>query len=623
MAARESSARRTAGFAVLSVLLTLWTLSALPANAADERGARLYQQRCAGCHARPQGRTPSRQVIAGLPFEAVMRSMTTGSMRTYVGGLDRDSIAAIADFLREGGGGAPTDRRAEAGQCADAAGPLDLAAAGWNGWGHDLANSRFQPSPGFKADDVPKLRLKWAFGYPGTLTYGQPTIVGDRLFVTTMTGKVFSLNALNGCTYWSFDAGAGVRTAVVVGALASAPGKSVIYFGDERAFAYALDAQSGALLWKQRVDTHAFARITGAPVLHGGRLLVPVSSAEEVTSRNPKYECCTFRGALAALDAETGALVWKSYTIAEQPAPYKETLDRTQLRGPAGAAIWSSPTIDAKRGLVYVGTGNSYTDVPTTTSDAILALSLESGELKWAKQATPNDNFLVSCGMPRGAGTPGEGSCPSPIGPDFDFGASPILRTLQNGHDIIIAGQKSGMVYGLDPDRAGEIVWQTRVGEGGVLGGVEWGLAADDAHVYAAVADLAWGPPRGAGSLTALSLETGERVWHRPAPPPKCSWGEWGCVAAQSAAVTAIPGVVFSGSLDGHLRAYATADGTIVWDVDTAQSYETINGVPARGGSLNVAGPTMASGVLYVNSGYGRFLGQPGNALLAFSIDGL
>jgi polyvinyl alcohol dehydrogenase (cytochrome) len=613
---------RLVALAVLGPTFLL-TLGALPTMGADERGARLYQERCAGCHDSPRERTPSRQLIAGLPYEVVMRSMTIGSMKAQVSGLDRDSIAAIADFLREGAGGAPTDRRAEAGQCAGAPGAIDLAAPGWNGWGRDLGNSRFQPDPGLKAEDVPRLKLKWAFGYPGRITYGQPTIAGDRLFVASMTGKVFSLNALSGCTYWSFDAGAGIRTAVVVGALAAAPGKSVVYFGDERAFAYALDAQSGALLWKQRVDTHSFARITGAPVLHGGRLLVPVSSAEEGTSRNPKYECCTFRGALAALDAETGALVWKSYTIAEQPAPYRETLARTQLRGPAGAAIWSSPTIDAKRGLVYVGTGNSYTDVPTTTSDAILAFSLESGALKWSRQATRNDNFLVTCGMPRGAGTPGEGSCPSPVGPDFDFGASPALRTLGNGRDIIVAAQKSGMVYGLDPDRAGEIVWQTRVGDGGVLGGVEWGVATDEGNVYAAVSDLAWGPPRGGGSLTALSLTTGERVWHRPAPQPKCSWGEWGCVTAQSAAVSAIPGVVFSGSLDGHLRAYATADGTVVWDVDTAQPYETINGVPAHGGSLDTGGATVAGGMLYVNSGYGRFVGRPGNALLAFSIDGL
>jgi polyvinyl alcohol dehydrogenase (cytochrome) len=609
--------------ALAALCATFLGLGVLRTIAADERGARLYQERCAGCHDSPRERTPSRQLIAGLPYEAVMRSMTAGSMKAQVAGLDRDSIAAIADFLREGGGGVPFDRRAAAGQCASAPGAIDLAAPGWNGWGRDLENSRFQPNPGMRAEDVPRLKLKWAFGYPGRITYGQPTVVGDRLFVTAMTGKVFSLNALSGCAYWSFDAEAGVRTAITVGARASTPEKHTIFFGDERAVAYALDASSGALRWKLRLDTHPYARITGAPALYRNVLYVPVSSAEEITSRNVGYECCTFRGALAAIDVETGKILWKAHTIADPPAQYRMNANGTPMRGPAGAAIWSAPTIDAKRGLVYVATGNSYTEVPASTSDAILAFSIDTGALKWARQATPNDNFLVSCGMPRGAGLAGQGSCPNPIGPDFDFGASPILRTLANGRDIIIAGQKSGMVYGLDPDKDGEIVWQTRVGDGGVLGGVEWGPAADATRVYVAVSDLAWGPPRGGGGLTALSLETGERVWHRPAPPPQCSWTERGCVAAQSAAVTAIPGVVFSGSVDGHLRAHATADGATVWDVDTAQSYETINGVPARGGSLDVGGPTIAGGMLYVNSGYGRFLGQPGNALLAFSIDGL
>ncbi len=593
----------------------------MTATAADERGARLYQERCAGCHDHPRDRTPSRQVIAGLAFEVVMRSMTAGSMRTYAGGLERDSIAAIADFLRDGGGGAPAERRAEAGRCADPPGPLDLAADGWNGWGRDLENTRFQPSPGLKPEDVPRLKLKWAFGYPTTYTYGQPSIVGDRLFVSTMDRKVISLNARSGCTYWSFEAEGPVRTAITAGKRAAPSETQAVYFGDERAQVYALDAQSGALIWKLRLDTHPYARITGAPVLHENILYAPVSSAEEVTSRNPRYECCTFRGALAAIDAETGKILWETHSIADEPAQYKTNTLGTAMRGPAGGAIWSSPTIDRKRGLVYVGTGNSYTDVATSTTDAILAFALKSGELKWARQATANDNYLVACLAPRGTALPA--SCPDPVGPDFDFGASPILRTLKDGRDIIVAGQKSGMVYGLDPDRMGAIVWQVRVGVGGAIGGVQWGPAADATNVYVAVADIAWNPQRSTGSLTALSLETGERAWQRPAPPPQCSWSERSCLNGQSAAVSAIPAVVFSGSIDGHLRAYASADGAVVWDVDTAQSYETINAVPARGGSLDTGGAVIAGGMLYVNSGYGRFVGQGGNVLLAFSVDGL
>jgi polyvinyl alcohol dehydrogenase (cytochrome) len=282
--------------------------------------------------------------------------------------------------------------------------------------------------------------------------------------------------------------------------------------------------------------------------------------------------------------------------------------------GPAGGAIWSAPTIDLKRRLIYVATGNSYTDVPTGHSDAIMAFEMDTGRLKWVNQVTPGDNFLVGCRQP------GVGNCPEDAGPDYDFGSSPILRTLANGKQVILAGQKSSVIYALDPDQQGKTLWQVRLGIGGALGGIEWGFAADEQNVYVPNADVS-GSGRKPG-ITALRIATGERIWQVLAPPANCSWGSVRCKNSQSAAASLIPGVVFSGTTDGHLRAYATKDGSVIWDYDTAQATATVNGGMTKGGAVDGGGPAIANGVLYTNSGYGRIVGQPGNLLLAFTVDG-
>src|SRR6185503_10234125 len=471
-------------------------------------------------------------------------------------------------------------------------------------------NSRYQPTPGIKPEDVTKLKVKWAFAHPGPMATGQPTIIGDRLYLTIEVGLIYCLNAQSGCTYWTMNAGAAVRAAICVGPLPSgSPARVALYFGDEKSTVQSLDAATGRLLWKTKVEDHLLSRITGSPVLYRNRLYVPVSSFEETAGRDSKYECCKFRGSIVALDAYTGKIVWKSFTVQEEPKPFKKNSVGTQMYGPAGGAVWSAPTIDTKRRVIYAATGNSYTDAPTGHSDSIMAFDLDTGKLKWAMQVTPKDNFLVGCRQP------GVGNCPEEAGPDYDFGSSPILRTLPDGKQVILAGQKSGVIYGLDPDNSGKKLWEVKIGSGGALGGIEWGFAADGENVYVPVADVG-GAARKPG-LTALKIATGERLWHVPAPAPKCSWGTTRCNNSQSAAATLIPGVVFSGTADGHLRAYATKDGAIIWDYDTAQPINTVNGGEAKGGSLDGAGATIANGVLYTSSGYGRLIGQPGNLLLA------
>lgn len=588
---------------------------ALSIYAAPNDGAALYAARCAKCHDTAMERVPAKVVIAKRAPEDIVKALKTGPMREMAAGLTDSEIASVATFLtgKVPGSGTPIG----AVNTCSASSAFELKGPQWLGWGRDLDNSRYQPNPGLSAQDVPKLKVKWAFGYPGGIAYGQPAIAGGRLFITSTTGHIFALDAATGCTHWSYDAGSGVRTAISIAALPKgAPAKYAVYFGDEKTFVQALDADTGKSLWKTRLDEHPLARIAGAPIVHGDRIFVPLSSWEEGAGQNAKYECCKFQGALASLDRHTGKLLWLTRVMPDPPKPFKTNSAGTQMYGPAGAAIWSAPTIDLKRKAIYVGTGNSYTDVETRTANAILAIDMDTGSVRWSNQVTPGDNFLVGCGKA------GVGNCPSPVGPDVDFGTSPILRTLRNGKQVLLAGQKSGILYALDPDQRGKLIWQEKVGEGSALGGIEWGPAADEEQVYVAISDVMPKPGRKPGGLTALKIETGERVWHTDAPAAVCAWGTFGCSSAQSAAVTVIPGVVFSGSLDGHIRGYATKDGAIVWDFDTGVQFPSVNGVKAKGGSIDTAGPTIAGGMLFVNSGYGRFVGAAGNLLLAFTVDG-
>lgn len=587
----------------------------LPALAAAPDAATVYKTWCASCHDHPQERVPGRDVLSKRTPEDALKALTTGSMREQAKALNDEERRAVAAFVT--GKEAPVATSPElTNMCAATAAPIALNEGGWNGWGRDPENSRYHPKPGIDPADVPRLKVKWAFGYPGSFTYGQPTIAGDRLYVTSGNGTVFALNAQTGCLYWTFKAGASARTAISIGAFpANAGAKFAAYFGDDKAVVYALNADDGKALWQTKVDDHPVARVTGSPILYRDKLYVPISSIEEVSGRDPKYECCKFRGSVAVLNAASGKLLWKTHTITDPPTAFKKNSAGTQMYGPAGAAVWSAPTLDLKRKLVYVGTGNSYTDVDQNTANAILAIDMETGSLKWSVQATPKDNFLVGC-------TPGNGNCPEIMGPDVDFGSSPVLRTLPNGKQVLLAGQKSGAVYGLDPDHRGKILWQQKVGEGSALGGVEWGFAADNENAYIAISDVVTKPDKAKPGITALRIATGEQVWQTPAPRIECTFGKGGCFPSQSQAVTVIPGAVFSGSLDGHLRGYCTKDGSIVWDFDTGVAFDTVNGIKAKGGSLDAAGPTVSNGMLYVNSGYGRIVGRGGNVLLAFSVDG-
>ena len=592
--------------------VSILVLASCCAAAVAQDGEPVYREHCAQCHDKGVGRAPQLLTMSLLTPERALAALTNGKMAEQGKALTPAESRSVAMFVT--GKSFGSDEAPKQGACTEPAAAFDKPFSGpyWNGWGVDTANRRMQPAAmaGLRADQVPQLKLKWAFGFPGAgKAFAQPTVVGGRIFAGSDSGKVYSLDASTGCIYWMFKADGPVRSAISIGPVGT---KWVAYFGDQRAQAYAVDAATGALLWKVRVEEHPAAMITGAPALYDGRLYVPDSSYEEVTGALPKYECCKFRGALTALDAATGKQLWKSYTIAEAPHPVRKNRQGTQLWGPSGAGVWSSPTIDPKKRAVYVTTGDAYSDPAPRTSDAFMAFDMDTGKLLWSRQLTEGDAYNLGC--------PTGDNCPEAKGPDFDFGCSPNLVDLPNGKRALVAGQKSGMVHAIDPDQQGEVLWQTRVGKGGPLGGVQWGNASDGQNVYVAVSDhYATKNLSEAGGMFALKLETGERVWYTPAPG--CG-DKSGCSPAQSAAVTVIPGVVFSGALDGHLRAYATADGRIVWDVDTAVEYQSVNGVKAKGGSLDGPGPTVVGGTLYVNSGYGMFGEIAGNVLLAFSVAG-
>jgi len=612
-----------AGMAILP--LALRAQPAVPSNEQQD-GAALYSQYCAQCHdaGNNESRAPGRTVLQSMTTDQVLRSLDTGSMASIVQDRTNAERRAIASFIAGKRSEAAPTSAGIAGTCAqNAAGfPQRLDGPRWNGWGADLANSRFQPAAmaGLTQDQVPSLQLKWAFGFPGSsAAIAQPTVVGGLVFVGGADRKVYALDAKTGCTRWAFATDAVVRTAI---SFAPVPGTDqfAVFFGDVRANAYAVNAITGALLWKTKVDDHPAARITGAPTLYSDILYVPVSSIEEVTGSPATYQCCSFRGSVVALDIASGRQVWKSYTIPEEPRRTKQNAIGTQLFGPSGAAVWSAPTIDVQRHALYVTTGDNYSDPPSETSDAIVAFDLATGRMLWHWQATAGDSYVVSCFRADRSST----NCPESRGPDHDFGQSPILVSLRDGRRALVVGQKSGVVHALDPDQEGKILWQTRVGKGGALGGIMWGSAADQDHVYVANSDVRFNPggdkllnPKAGGGLFGLDLADGKISMQ--VPPVSCG-SRSRCSPALSAAVTAIQGVVFSGGMSGYLRAYATGDARLLWEVDTARDYPTVNGVAARGGAMDGPGPTVVDGMLYVNSGYAQWGGLPGNVLLAFEV---
>ncbi|HXA77819.1 MAG TPA: PQQ-binding-like beta-propeller repeat protein [Candidatus Acidoferrales bacterium] len=595
----------------LGTVLTMVLLLVDFASAQSPEAGRLFEQSCMTCHGNASvEKAPDPSVLRQMSPEAVYKALTTGAMAPQAAQLSDEQKHLIAEYLGgrnmvEGSG----DAALMPNKCASNPRISGLSAApAWNGWSADAGSGRFQTAKAadISADQVHRLKLKWAFGFPGaTAVYGQPSVVAGRVFVGVNTGYVYSLDAATGCVYWSFEAQAGVRNAISVAKVnVGGSAKYAAYFGDLRANVYALDADTGALLWKTHVEQHSLAGITGSPALYNGRLYVPVSSREEGAGVLESYSCCTFRGSVVALDTSTGQEIWKTYIIPDEPKPIRKNSKGTQLYSPSGGAIWDTPTLDESHHVLYVGTGNNYTEPTTDTTDSIMAMDMDSGKVLWWIQDTPKDAW-IGCGI---YGT--SDNCPKELGPDYDFGSSPILRTLPNGHRVLIAAQKSGMVWAHDPDRKGAVLWKAQIVEKLALGEITFGGAADDESAYFGVRS---------GGIRAIQLSSGERRWSAPLEgdprtDPRAALG-------QNAALSAIPGVVFSGSYDGMLRALASDTGKVLWEYNMLDEVKTVNGVAAKGGSMGGPGPTVVGGMLFAGSGYVfGARGRPGNALLVFSL---
>ena len=430
-----------------------------------------FTANCATCHDSGKGGAPDRYALNRRTPEEVLATISAGPHAQHAQALTEFQRRVVAVYVggRPLGAADTGDASKMKNICQGTPAFEPFTGSEWNGWGADDANTRFQATPGLSAADTPKLTLKWAFGFPyGNSSYGQPSIVGGRVFVGSDTGFVYSLDARSGCVHWSFRASAGVRTAPTVG-----PGRGsnryLLYFGDIKANVYAVNAETGAQVWKERLDTHPIARVTGAPTLAAGQLYVPLSSLEESGAGNPSYPCCTFRGGLAAYDAQTGTRLWKSFTIAAEPKPRKVTSKGTELWAPAGAGVWSSPTVDLRRRMVYVATGNGYTQPADEASDAVVAYDIDTGKRLWVKQVMTADAYVRDCPGIYRPNVPKDNkseTCPDDLGPDMDFGNAPILRTLPTGKSFIVIGQKDGHAWGLDPDKKGAVVWNRQLGLG-------------------------------------------------------------------------------------------------------------------------------------------------------------
>lgn len=586
-------------------------------SSSAQNGEALYEARCTACHENPEEgtHTPGKGDMALFTPNSIYAALTDGVMQIQATGMSDDEMRSVARFLT-GSAVSEIPLRVTGNMCTSNPPMRNPAlSASWNGWGPDIKNSRFQPESrgGMTAADLPKLRLKWAYGLPGeSQPRGQPTVVAGRLFVGNRAGALYSLDAETGCTYWTFLPRSGIRSALSVGAV-ELPDKSdgyAIYFVDIQANAYAVNAHTGEQLWVTEVEEHPAVRGTGSVSLYNGRLYVPITGvSEENAASNPDYGCCTFRGSISSIDVKSGEVIWKYYTVPE-PQPRGLSSTGVQLYGPAGVGIWSAPTIDADRGLLYAATGNAYAEPVPVTADAVIALSLETGELEWVNQLLPGDAWIGGCNPD----TPNP-NCPENIGPDFDFSASPILTVTSSGRELLIVPQKSGMAYALDPNNRGEQVWEYRAGSGSPVGGV-WGMSVGDGLAYVAVGGYF---REDSGGIHGIDLETGVRVWFTPPQDLLCAAGP-GCSQTQSAAVTAIPGAVFSGSADGGMRAYSAQTGEVLWTFDANRSFTTVNGVEANGGSFDGAGPIVVGGMVYFLSGNAGFVGRPGNVLLAFEI---
>ena len=578
-------------------------------------GKGLFEENCASCHNGGVPKAPQQVWLEMMAPDAILGAMNGGIMAQQSAKLSGDERRQIAEYLVR----TPLADYQPPQQppiCDARHAGFDLASPPARvGWGHD--NARFTPASvaGLTSDQVPTLKLKWAMAYPAAIrARSQPAIGWGAVFVGSHDGTVYALELDSGCTKWRFRASAEVRSAIVAD-----PAAKRLYFGDVLARAYALDAMTGKLIWQSKLDDHGNATITGSPTLGGGQLFVPVSSLEVTAAADPGYACCTFRGSVVALDPATGKQRWQHFSVTAKPTAQGKTKSGTSIIAPSGAPIWSSPTYDAATDRLYIGSGENYSSPADGNSDAVFAVDARSGKRLWTAQLTAGDAWNVGCMM-------GNDNCPEEKGPDLDVAASVLVVPIGGGRTMIVAGQKSGNVYGLDP-ATGKAVWKTNLGHGGTQGGVHFGMAAQGRLIYVPINDMAdtrdgrvYDAKRRGAGIHAIDAATGRVLWKALAD--NVCGNRLNCDPGISSAVSAIPSLVFAGHLDGRFRAYEGRSGKVLWSVDTTKEIRTIIGEMAHGGGMSGPGAAISNGHVVVNSGYGLYYHSPGNLLMVFTPGG-
>ena len=470
---------------------------------------------------------------------------------------------------------------------------------------------------GLTTDDFPRLELAWALAFPDTSGLrAAPVIVGSTLFYSaTDSGRVFALDINSGCAKWVYTADSRLRSSI---AYSEIDESHVLVFSDSAGMIHTVDARSGEQIWiasGQASDNQGM--LTGTPVVTGDKVIVPVSGSGVITGGNPNYECCENHGAVTALNLRSGEKLWEYHTMPAAAYTGQVSSTGVKQRGPSGAPIWTTPTVDEKRGQVYVTTGENTSHPTTNTSDAIIALDLETGEAKWVFQALENDMWNFGCSA-RG---PNCIILEDTNSVDFDFGGPAILVGMPD-RDLLIAGQKSGDLWALDPD-TGSLVWNQRVGEGTALGGNHWGIASNFDRAFMTINDPKGMNGNSKPGIYSYFVGTGEPSWFYEVQP-KCNderserLRRCESLFGFSATPLSVDGAVITGGLDGRLFVFNSESGELIYEYDTVRDYETINGVEGYGGSIDSHSISAGSGMVFVGSGYGQFRQVPGNVLLAF-----
>lgn len=595
------------------------------ADAAAHPGMVVYQTYCAACHDHPdesKARTfeTLKQMIPGV----VEYSLTQGKMKAQAAAMSEQELDDLMDFFR-GQTRSDNDWVASA-MCPEALHSVDTSEeAHVSTFGFNKKNHRYlsEAEAGLARADFENLELAWVLAFPNiTMMRSQPVVVGDTLFITPVDSEQLYAFDISGapCLQWVYEAEGPLRTSLSYGRLPES-GRRVLTFGGMDGRLHMVDAVSGERLWVKSLKLFPETILTGAPQLHDGVVYASISQFEIMLGADPDHECCKSHGGITAIDGETGETLWLTHTMPEAK-PVRDRGDGQMIWGPSGAPVWTSPAIDEKRGVLYVGTGEATSEPAHPHTDSILAIDLKDGAVRWAFQATANDIFLAGCRRrgERSLNCPPEFS----VERDVDFGASVIIAELPDGSELLLAGQKSSDVWALDPDAEGKVVWHWNNGVGTANGGVHWGMAFDGEKVYAPISDPGRARPgfTPQPGLYALDASSGKLAWEYRTEPdcdgrqemlPYCQF-----LYGFSSAPTVIGGVVAQGSLDGHLRIFDAATGEVIFSYDTAREYDGINGVQGQGGAIDNASIIAANGLLLVSSGYGMFGQPPGNVLLAF-----